>query len=72
MEQNIASSEKIEYREAYDEAKGISIQPCNLIKLGLAVNSSVFHFEFMKNNMAVCDLADWAYQKALDKNDELL
>ena len=36
--------------KAYKEAEGISLPPCNPIKLGLALNSSVFHYEVMKNH----------------------
>ena len=57
--------------QAYKEAEGISLPPCNPIKLGLALNSSVFHYEVMKNHKQACSLADSALQDALDKIDEL-
>ena len=57
--------------KAYDQANEISLPPCNPIKLGLALNFSVFHYEVMKNHKAACDLADQALQDALDKIDEL-
>jgi len=57
--------------KAYDEANGIALPPCNPIKLGLALNFSVFHYEVMKNHKAACELADQALQEALDKIDEL-
>ena len=57
--------------KAYDEANEITLPPCNPIKLGLALNFSVFHYEVMKNHKAACDLADKALQEALDKIDEL-
>ena len=57
--------------EAYTEANQITLPPCNPIKLGLALNFSVFHYEVMKNHKAACDLADEALQSALDKIDEL-
>ena len=57
--------------QAYDEANAITLPPCNPIKLGLALNFSVFHYEVMKNHKAACDLADKALQEALDKIDEL-
>ena len=56
---------------AYTEANGIELPPCNPIKLGLALNFSVFHYEVMKNHSSACDLADQALQDALDKIDEL-
>jgi hypothetical protein len=57
--------------KAYDEANAIELPPCNPIKLGLALNFSVFHYEVMKNHSQACNLADDALQKALDKIDEL-
>ena len=57
--------------KAYNEANEISLPPCNPIKLGLALNFSVFHYEVMKNHKAACQLADEALQNALDKIDEL-
>merc|ERR1740138_1108800 len=56
---------------AYKEADAITLPPCNPIKLGLALNFSVFHYEAMKNHKAACDLADQSLQDALDKIDEL-
>jgi len=57
--------------KAYNEANNIELPPCNPIKLGLALNFSVFHYEVMKNHKAACELADTALQQALDKIDEL-
>jgi hypothetical protein len=57
--------------KAYNEANQIALPPCNPIKLGLALNFSVFHYEVMKNHKAACELADRALQDALDKIDEL-
>merc|ERR1712038_703182 len=57
--------------DAYNQANEITLPPCNPIKLGLALNFSVFHYEVMKNHAAACKLADEALQSALDKIDEL-
>merc|ERR1712060_737539 len=57
--------------KAYEQANEITLPPCNPIKLGLALNFSVFHYEVMKNHKAACELADKALQDALDKIDEL-
>jgi 14-3-3 protein epsilon len=57
--------------EAYQEADKISLAACDPIKLGLALNFSVFHYEVMKNHKAACELADKALTDALDKIDEL-
>ena len=46
--------------KAYDEANGITLAPCNPIKLGLALNFSVFHYEVMKNLELAVQLADKA------------
>jgi len=57
--------------KAYEDANQIDLPPCNPIKLGLALNFSVFHYEVMKNHKQACDLADSALTEALDKIDEL-
>jgi len=56
---------------AYEEAEGIDLPPCNPIKLGLALNYSVFNYEVLKDHAKACQLADDALQNALDKIDEL-
>ena len=56
---------------AYSDANEISLPACNPIKLGLALNFSVFHYEVMKNHSEACTLADSALQEALEKIDEL-
>lgn len=62
---------KREALKAYTEANGINLPPCNPIKLGLALNFSVFHYEVMKDHKQACILADAALQSALEKIDEL-
>ena len=57
--------------QAYTDANNIEMPACNPIKLGLALNFSVFHYEVMKNHAEACQLADQALQQALDKIDEL-
>ena len=68
---NLLEQVKQDALEAYKKANDIPLPPCNPIKLGLALNFSVFHYEVMKNHKAACDLADQALQEALDKIDEL-
>jgi hypothetical protein len=51
---------KKEALKAYQEANGIALPPCNPIKLGLALNFSVFHYEVMKDHKQACVLADSA------------
>ena len=57
--------------ENYTEANGIQLPPCNPIKLGLALNFSVFYYEVMKDHKKACQLADESLQAALDKIDDL-
>lgn len=40
---------KQEALKAYDRASQITLPPCNPIKLGLALNFSVFYYEVMKD-----------------------
>ena len=56
---------------AYEQANGIDLPACNPIKLGLALNYSVFNYEVLKDHAKACELADNALQSALDKIDEL-
>jgi hypothetical protein len=62
---------KQEALKAYTEANQINLPPCNPIKLGLALNFSVFYYEVMKDHKKACQLADESLQAALDKIDDL-
>ncbi len=62
---------KQEALKAYTDANQINLPPCNPIKLGLALNFSVFYYEVMKDHKKACQLADESLQAALDKIDEL-
>jgi hypothetical protein len=62
---------KQEALKAYTEANAINLPPCNPIKLGLALNFSVFYYEVMKDHKKACLLADESLQAALDKIDDL-
>jgi 14-3-3 protein epsilon len=62
---------KTEALKAYNEAQKIPLPPCNPIKLGLALNFSVFHYEVMKDQKQACQLAEESLQLALDKIDEI-
>jgi 14-3-3 protein epsilon len=58
---------------AYQEAQIISeksLNACNSIRLGLALNFSVFHYEVMQNVTKACELGDKALQDALDRLDD--
>jgi len=58
-------------KAAYEQANNIDLPACNPIKLGLALNFSVFNYEVLKDHSKACELADSALQQALDKIDEL-
>lgn len=57
------------YQQAEEAAR--SLQACNSIKLGLALNFSVFHYEVMQDNKKACQLAENALQEAMNKIDEV-
>jgi len=62
---------KTKAKAAYEQANAIDLPACNPIKLGLALNFSVFNYEVLKDHAKACELADTALQSALDKIDEL-
>lgn len=49
---------KTEALKAYSDANAITLPPCNPIKLGLALNFSVFHYEVMKDHKKAIALAE--------------
>jgi hypothetical protein len=57
------------YKQA--ETAGQSLHACNPIKLGLALNFSVFHYEVMQDNKQACQLAETALQDAMNKIDDV-
>ena len=64
---------KTDALNAYKEASNVaekSLNPCNSIRLGLALNFSVFHYEVMQDVKTACQLGDKALQDALDKLDD--
>lgn len=64
---------KTDALKAYEEASQVaekSLNPCNSIRLGLALNFSVFYYEVMQNVGKACELGDKALQDALDKLDD--
>ena len=48
-----------------------SLNPCNPIRLGLALNFSVFHYEVMNNHKQACELGEKALTDALEKIDDV-
>ena len=59
--------------ENYNHAKGASesLNACNPIRLGLALNFSVFHYEVMNNHKQACELGEAALTDALEKIDDV-
>ena len=59
--------------ENYQKAKdaSLSLNACNPIRLGLALNFSVFHYEVMNNHKEACELGEAALSDALEKIDDV-
>jgi len=59
--------------ENYDHAQTTcqSLNACNPIRLGLALNFSVFHYEVMNNHKKACELGEQALTEALEKIDDV-
>ena len=57
------------YKEA--ETAGKELPACNPIKLGLALNFSVFYYEVMQDNKQACQLAETALQEEMNKIDDV-
>jgi hypothetical protein len=59
--------------ENYEHAQQASesLNACNPIRLGLALNFSVFHYEVMNNHKKACELGEMALSNALEKIDDV-
>jgi len=59
--------------EYYQHAQSASesLNACNPIRLGLALNFSVFHYEVMNNHKQACELGEKALSEALEKIDDV-
>ena len=53
------------------QASSESLNACNPIRLGLALNFSVFHYEVMNNHKEACQLGEAALSNALEKIDDV-
>ena len=53
------------------QSKCQSLNACNPIRLGLALNFSVFHYEVMNNHKQACNLGEQALSDALEKIDDV-
>ena len=67
-EQNKADAEK-----AYADATkfALNLQATHPIRLGLALNFSVFYYEIKEESKAACDLANKAFEDAISELDSL-
>jgi 14-3-3 protein epsilon len=59
--------------EGYNNAEKYSksLNACNPIRLGLALNFSVFHYEVMNDHKKACELGELALTEALEKIDDV-
>ena len=59
--------------EGYNSADGFcnNLNPCNPIRLGLALNYSVFYYEVMNQHGKACELGETALTEALEKIDDV-
>lgn len=60
----------LEYYNKASEVANSDLGACNPIRLGLALNFSVFYFEVMNNHKKACELGETALQNALEKIDD--
>lgn len=67
-EANLAAKSEEAYKLAYDIAKE-SLNPTNPIRLGLALNFSVYYYEIKKESNTACDLAKTAFDEAIAQLD---
>ena len=60
-------------QEGYEAAHTLSekLNACNPIRLGLALNYSVFHYEVMNDHKKACELGERALTEALEKIDDV-
>ena len=58
------------YQEAFDISKK-EMQPTHPIRLGLALNFSVFYYEILNNPELACTLAKTAFDEAIAELDTL-
>merc|ERR1712146_561589 len=57
------------YEEADKLSKGLNA--CNPIRLGLALNFSVFHYEVMNDHKKACELGEAVFFEVLEKIDDV-
>lgn len=66
---DVISNSETAYKAAFDEAS--QLEPTHPIRLGLALNFSVFYYEIMNQPEEACKLAKSAFDDAIAKLDDL-
>ena len=66
-----AESAKQKYEKATKTAQEKSLPPTNPIRLGLALNYSVFYYEILNQPQEACTLAKTAFDDAISELDSL-
>jgi 14-3-3 protein epsilon len=69
-DQEYITNAQTAYQKAWDLAQK-NLKPTNPIRLGLALNFSVFYFEIAKDTSKACELAKSAFDLAISKLDTL-
>lgn len=70
QKQEVVSNSQKAYDEAYNFAKE-KMQPTHPIRLGLALNYSVFHYEILNSPEKACEVAKHAFDDAIAELDTL-
>ena len=69
QKQDSADKAKGAYQEAYDTAGGLSA--AHPIRLGLALNFSVFHYEILEDKESACTMAKESFDNAISELDNV-
>ena len=67
--QNVQNDADAAYKDAYENCK--ELKSTNPIRLGLALNYSVFHYEIQNDQQKACELAKTAFDDAISQLDNL-
>lgn len=59
------------YNSAQDDLKDLRLPPCHPIRLGLALNFSVFNYDILNKPDTACHLAKQAFDDAIEELDTL-
>lgn len=70
QKQEVVKKSQDAYEEAYEFAKS-KMQPTHPIRLGLALNFSVFHYEILNSPEKACSVAKTAFDDAIAELDTL-